>query len=72
MPISSARKRNSSMKKGSIKMEEMLENLLVLIKLRRLLIQAKPWLMSFGGVTGMGSLDWLSGSFIGYLIIVGV
>lgn len=64
MPISSARKRNSSMKKGSIKTEEIPENLLVLIKLRRLLIQAKPWLMSFGGVTGIGSLDWLSGSFI--------
>ena len=62
--ISSARKRNSSMKRGSIKTEEIPENLLVLIKLRRLLIQAKLWLISFGGVTGIGNLDWLSGSFI--------
>ncbi|MBC8273628.1 MAG: hypothetical protein H8E40_01475 [Chloroflexi bacterium] len=49
---------------GSIKTEEIPENFLVLIKLRRLLIQAKPWLRSFGGVTGIGSLDWLSGSCI--------
>ena len=65
MPISRARKRNSSMKTGAIKMEEIPENFLVLIKLRRLLIQTKPWLRSFGGVTGTGSLDWLSGCFIG-------
>jgi hypothetical protein len=53
------------MKTGAIRNEEIPENLLVLIKLRRLPIQTKPWLISFGGVTGMGSLDWLFGSFIG-------
>jgi len=65
MPISSARKRNSSMKTGIIKIDEIPENFFVLIKLRRLPIQVKPWLISFGGVTGTGSIDWLSGCFIG-------
>ncbi|MBN2463025.1 MAG: hypothetical protein JXB43_05430 [Dehalococcoidia bacterium] len=64
MPISSARKRNSSMNTGAIKTEEIPENLLVLMELRRLLIHVKLWLISFGGVTGTGSLDWLSGFFI--------
>jgi len=64
MLISRARKRNSSMKAGIIKMEEIPDSFLVLIKLRRLPIQTKPWLSSFGGVTGTGSLDWLSGCFI--------
>ena len=65
MPISSARKRNSSVKIGAVKIEETPENLFVLMKLRRLFIQVKPWLISFGGVTGTGSFDWLSGCFIG-------
>jgi hypothetical protein len=65
IPISRDRKRNSSMKTGSIKIEEIPDNFLVLIKLWRLLAQTKPWLRSFGGVTGTGSLDWLSGCFIG-------
>jgi len=42
MPISRARKRNSSIKIGSIRMEDIPDNFLVLIKLRRLLIQTKP------------------------------
>jgi len=65
MPISRARKKNSSMKMGSIRVEEIPENFLVLIKLRRLFIQTKPWLRSFGGVAGTGSLGWLLGYFIG-------
>lgn len=65
MPISRARNRNSSMKTGAIKTEEIPENLRVLIELPRLRIQRKPWLSSFGGFTGTGSFDWLSGCFIG-------
>jgi hypothetical protein len=52
-----ASKRNSSMKTGVIRIEEIPENFLVLIKLRRLPIQVNPRLMSFGGVAGTGSLD---------------
>jgi hypothetical protein len=57
IPISKARKRNSSMKTGAIKKEKIPENFLVLMKLRWLLIQTKPWLSSFGGVIGTGSFD---------------
>jgi hypothetical protein len=42
MPMSKARKSNSSMKTGAIKTEEIPENLRVLIELRRLRIQTKP------------------------------
>ena len=64
IPISRARKSNSSMKTGAIKVEEIPENLLVFMELWRLPIQTKPWLISFGGVAGTGSLDWLSGFFM--------
>jgi len=65
MPISSATKKNSNIKTGAIRMEEIPDNLLVLMKLRRLSIQLKPRLINFGGVAGTGSLDWLSVFFIG-------
>jgi len=65
MPMSRARKRNSSMKTGAIKIDEIPENLRVFIELPRLRIQRKPWFSSFGGCTGTGSFDWLSGTFIG-------
>jgi hypothetical protein len=45
------------MNTGAIKTEEIPENFLVLMKLRRLPIQVKPWLISLGGVTGTGSFD---------------
>jgi len=44
------------MKAGSISHEEIPENFLVLMKLRRLFTQMKPWLRSCGGVV-TGSLD---------------
>jgi hypothetical protein len=56
---------NSRAKTGAIKTEEIPENLRVLIELPRLRIQTKLWSSSFGGCTGTGSFDWLSGCFIG-------
>jgi hypothetical protein len=60
MPMSRARNRNSRMNKGAIKTEVIPDDRRVFIELPQLRIQTKLWLTSFGGLTGMGSLDWLS------------
>jgi hypothetical protein len=64
MPMSSARNRNSRMNKGAIKTEMIPDDRRVFIELPQLRIQTKLWLTNFGGLTGTGNLDWLSGSFM--------
>ena len=63
-----ARIRNSNRKTGSIKNEEIPENFVVLMELRRLFTQTRPSLRNCGGLIA-GSLDSLFASSINRSII---